>query len=361
MTKATRRGILAVVTAIVLLALGAGLGIVVGDALGIRTEPATQMDAGRAGRPAAIGRAVPAPRFTTVDAPDGPPRSTPRSTSCADAAGRRRRARRARPRSPSSRAAATPPTTTYRLDRQRRRALRIEARERDRRGARHLRPRRAGAHRPLRRRAPRRRGHLAAAVPHGRHGRRRRRRRTPPRGSRAPTTRTRRRRSRTCCCPRRPTSTRRRSPTAYDDFDVFIRHSLANGYNAVAFPGFVEFVTFDEVAGRPGLRRGRRARRAGARAARGVRRRSGTAPTSSAWRSSSAPTCSRSPPRSSEYLDRPVRLARHREPRAVGRLRRRPRRALRRGAGARRRPHPHRRGGPGLRRRGLGLLLRSSR
>ena len=80
---------------------------------------------------------------------------------------------------------------------------------------------------------------------------------------------------------------------AFDDFDEFVRHSLANGYNAVAFPGFVEFVTFDEVAGRPGLRRGRRAPRAGARAARRVRPVLGRTPTSSAWMSSSAPTCSR--------------------------------------------------------------------
>ena len=41
----------------------------------------------------------------------------------------------------------------------------------------------------------------------------------------------------------------------------------------------------------------------------------------------------------------------------MGRLRRRSRRALRRGARARRRADPHRRGRPGLRRRGLGLLL----
>ena len=71
MTKATRRGILAIVTSIVLLALGAGVGVVVGDALGIRTEPAVQMD------PAApvdtpIAAAVAPPRFTTVEAPDGP-------------------------------------------------------------------------------------------------------------------------------------------------------------------------------------------------------------------------------------------------------------------------------------------------
>ncbi len=38
---------------------------------------------------------------------------------------------------------------------------------------------------------------------------------------------------------------------AFVDFDMFIRHSLENGYNAVAFPGFVEFVTFDEVVGGP--------------------------------------------------------------------------------------------------------------
>ena len=40
MTTATRRVVLAVVTIVVLIALGAGLGLVVGDALGIRSEPA---------------------------------------------------------------------------------------------------------------------------------------------------------------------------------------------------------------------------------------------------------------------------------------------------------------------------------
>ncbi|GAA5205369.1 hypothetical protein [Microbacterium kyungheense] len=38
---------------------------------------------------------------------------------------------------------------------------------------------------------------------------------------------------------------------AYDDYDVFLRHSLANGFNAIAFPGFVEFVTFDDAPGGP--------------------------------------------------------------------------------------------------------------
>jgi hypothetical protein len=34
---------------------------------------------------------------------------------------------------------------------------------------------------------------------------------------------------------------------AYADFDAFVRHSLASGYTALAFPGFVEFVTFDDA------------------------------------------------------------------------------------------------------------------
>ena len=32
---------------------------------------------------------------------------------------------------------------------------------------------------------------------------------------------------------------------AFADYDTFLRHSLANGYTAVAFPGFIEFVTLD--------------------------------------------------------------------------------------------------------------------
>ncbi|MFT3715316.1 MAG: hypothetical protein QM774_05005 [Gordonia sp. (in: high G+C Gram-positive bacteria)] len=32
---------------------------------------------------------------------------------------------------------------------------------------------------------------------------------------------------------------------AYDDFDHYLRRILAEGYNALAFPGFIEFVTFD--------------------------------------------------------------------------------------------------------------------
>lgn len=36
---------------------------------------------------------------------------------------------------------------------------------------------------------------------------------------------------------------------AYDEFDAYLRQMLADGYNALSFPGFVEFVTFDRVEG----------------------------------------------------------------------------------------------------------------
>jgi len=38
---------------------------------------------------------------------------------------------------------------------------------------------------------------------------------------------------------------------AYADYDTFLRHSLANGYTAVAFPGFLEFVTFQDAPDGP--------------------------------------------------------------------------------------------------------------
>ena len=69
MTTATRRAMLAVVTALVLLALGAGVGVVVGDALGIRTEPATQMEPAPPVVPAAHARPSCRREFTAIDAP----------------------------------------------------------------------------------------------------------------------------------------------------------------------------------------------------------------------------------------------------------------------------------------------------
>jgi len=37
--------------------------------------------------------------------------------------------------------------------------------------------------------------------------------------------------------------------SARADFDAFVEHALASGYNAVAFPGLVEYLTFDRVDG----------------------------------------------------------------------------------------------------------------
>ncbi|WP_439591708.1 hypothetical protein [Microbacterium sp.] len=71
MAKATRRGILAVVVAIVLLASGLGLGVAVGDALGIRTEPSEQMTPVEPAV-APVDAAVPPPVFTSIDAPTTP-------------------------------------------------------------------------------------------------------------------------------------------------------------------------------------------------------------------------------------------------------------------------------------------------
>jgi hypothetical protein len=71
MTTATRRGILAVITAVLLVALGIGVGVVVGDALGIRTESTEQMTPAAPDVPV-VAAAVAPPRFAAVDAPAGP-------------------------------------------------------------------------------------------------------------------------------------------------------------------------------------------------------------------------------------------------------------------------------------------------
>ena len=113
-------------------------------------------------------------------------------------------------------------------------------------------------------------------------------------------------------------------------------------------------------AGRRGLPRRRRPPRQGARPARGVRAVLGAR--RRARREGVPAHRHAGPHRTARALpDRPVRVARHREPRVLGRLRRRPRRAVRGRARARRRADPHRRGGARLRRRRLGLLLRARR
>ena len=110
---------LAVVTVVVLLALGAGLGIVVGDALGIRTEPATQMEPAAPVVPASTA-AVPAPRVHRASTPRRPSRVDVALEELADAAadasetrgrgiphGRRRSGRRRRRDVPADRHAPT--------------------------------------------------------------------------------------------------------------------------------------------------------------------------------------------------------------------------------------------------------------
>ena len=64
-----RRGVLAGVASIALLAMGAGIGIAVGDVLGIRTEPAEVIPAPEATVPA-VAEAIAPPEITVRDAPD---------------------------------------------------------------------------------------------------------------------------------------------------------------------------------------------------------------------------------------------------------------------------------------------------
>ena len=70
---------------------------------------------------------------------------------------------------------------------------------------------------------------------------------TPTSGAAAPTTRTTRGRSRTSSSPRRRRSTRPRSARRATSVREFAHHVLAQGYNAVTVPGFLEYVTFAEV------------------------------------------------------------------------------------------------------------------
>lgn len=71
MATARGRGILAVVVSASLLAVGAGVGLVVGDALGIRTEASAQMTPAPPDVPE-IAPSVPPPRIGGVDLPPGP-------------------------------------------------------------------------------------------------------------------------------------------------------------------------------------------------------------------------------------------------------------------------------------------------
>ena len=93
----------------------------------------------------------------------------------------------------------------------------------------------------------RRGGHVTPALPHGRPRCGRRRPRPRRSGATAPTTPTTPAPSRTCSSPTRRTSTRPRSSTRVASVLDYADHVLAQGYNAVTVPGFLEYVTFAEV------------------------------------------------------------------------------------------------------------------
>ncbi len=246
MTKATKRGILAVVTAIVLLALGVGLGVVVGDALGIRTEPATQMDPA-APEATEIVDAVAPPRFTTVDAPDGV-RVDAALDELLDASS-----------DASVRAGEASLTVvagdgddaddTYRLSGTPT-ALTVEAASL------------TGAVRGIYDLAAQIRAGGSVAEHLGDEVTSRLPFRMVDMGAVGVDPDPAEWESGTdyshaskafsdVFLPDAPYIDEEALSAAFVDFDEFVRHSLANGYNAVAFPGFVEFVTFDDAPGGP--------------------------------------------------------------------------------------------------------------
>ncbi|MDW4574476.1 hypothetical protein R8Z57_16990 [Microbacterium sp. M3] len=246
MTRATRRGILAVVTVVVLLALGLGVAVAVGDALGIRTEPAEQMRPAEAVA-ASVADPVAPPDFTRLDVPD-----TERLTVAVEALTDAVASASARSGEASLTVTLLPtlrPETAdgYTLEGDAT-ALRISALSE------------AGATRAIYDLA----NHVRAALPVtdllGAHEPSRLPLRMSDLGavgvipdpvewevgddyshaSKA---------FAAVVQPDPPYIDEAALAAAYEDFDGFLRQSLANGVNAVAWPGFVEFVTFDGVDG----------------------------------------------------------------------------------------------------------------
>ncbi len=237
MATATRRGILAVATALTLIALSLGLGVVVGDALGITAEPSETMQEPAPVVPV-VTPAVAPPRFTTLEVPTGPR---------FDAAVEELEAATAT--ATAGEASLTvvvgdgdAAVETYTLagtpD-----ALRIDAAGE------------AGAVRAI--------YDLAAAIKGGRSVSENLGETVTSRlpfrmvdlgavgvdpdpaewvegtdyshASKA---------FADVLLPEAPYIDEAALADAYDDFDLFVRHSLANGYNALAWPGFVEYTTF---------------------------------------------------------------------------------------------------------------------
>ncbi len=233
------RGILASATALALLVAGGAVSVVVGDALGIRAQPQA-----RDGRAAARGsrggtRCPPPPRFTAIDAPDSVrSRRAPDALDAAVAA--------------ASTTAGRPPSSST---------------GRGRRDRRHLQP--TGTATALRISCGRPHGGGRAASTSRRAGARGRsvtahlgetvRSRLPLRmvdlgasASQPDPAQWRRHRLlarlegvRRCVPARRAYVDQDCSRPGLPSYDTYLRQVLADGYNAIAFPGFVEFATFD--------------------------------------------------------------------------------------------------------------------
>lgn len=243
MTTATRRGILAVVTSLVLLALGLGLGVVVGDALGIRTEPAAQMEPAA---PAAsgLGAPVPAPETLDIDAPEGVRYDAAIASlrEAVDAASTREGevsitvlAGAGDESDDTYRLAGTPSAlrieagsetgavrALYDLAYQARTAQSLSARLGD----------------EVTSRLPFRMVDMGAVGVE-----------PDPAAWEDGTNYSHASEAfADVLLPEAPYIDDAALAVAFDDFDVFLRHSLENGYNAVAFPGFIEFVAFEDVA-----------------------------------------------------------------------------------------------------------------
>lgn len=245
---ATRRGILAVVTAVILLALGLAVGVVVGDALGIRTEPATQMQPAEA-TVADVADPVAPPEFTTIDAPDTERVrvAVAELTDAVDSASARE--------GEASLTVTLLPTFVaetgdgYTLEGEAT-GLRISATSE------------AGAVRGIYDLAAQVRAALPVQDLVGSHETSRLPLRMTDLGAVGVLPDPAQWQSgddyshaseafADVLQPEAPYIDEAALAVAYDDFDAFLRHSLANGFNAVAFPGFVEFVTFDGVPGGP--------------------------------------------------------------------------------------------------------------
>lgn len=246
MTSATRRGILAVVTIVVLLALGAGVGVVLSDALGIRTEPATQMKPAAPDVPAPTPAVAP-PEFTDIDAPDTV-RVGVALEELADAVAEAGRTAGAASLTVVA-GAGDADDDTYRLSGSPD-ALRIDAVSE------------SGAVRGVYDLAAQVRAGRAVAEHLGDEVSSRLPFRMVDMGAVAVAPDPAAWEEGTdyshaskafadVLLPEAPYIDQESLANAYDDFDTFIRHSLANGYTAVAFPGLVEYVTFDAAPDGP--------------------------------------------------------------------------------------------------------------